>query len=151
MSPQGWMMLIFFHPAFQQHFFTLQKDMRRTNKPKNPFSFVQLCNCAPSWLQFPKHFSPPPSALLSWISAIWTVRGAREEVMLDKFIDHCKRKRILYRLLNKEAWQKKQWDSTYTAPCSLYPAIARNWQYQSQKSRCWDKKPTLGHWIHSRN
>lgn len=95
--------------SFPTTFFQLTERYEKENqtKTKYPFSFVQLCNCAPSWLRFPKRFSPPPSAF-SWICVTWTVRGTKEEVTSDKFIDPHKRKRILYRLLNKEAWQRKQ-------------------------------------------
>lgn len=79
-------------PSSFPNFFSLQKnEQEKQNKTKTPFSFVQLCNHTPSWLQFPKHFSLPPSALLSWTCAIWTVRGVRKEVLLDKFINHRKR------------------------------------------------------------
>lgn len=118
-------------------------------KKKSAFSSVQLCNCSAFWLQFPEHFPPPPSASLSWIFAIWAATGAREEVTLDKFTDHRKRKTILYRLLNIiKASQKIQGETTYIALRALYPTVAKDCQYQSQKSRCWGKKPTLGHWIH---
>lgn len=87
-------------------------EKEKPNKTKSPFSFVQLCNCSAFGLQFPKHFPPPPLALLPWIFAIRAATGANEEVMLDKLTDHRKRKRILYRLLNIKAWQKKKHSKT---------------------------------------
>lgn len=152
MSPQGWTMLNVFPSSFPTAFFQsadgCEKE-KQNKKKKSAFSSVQLCNCSAFWLQFPEHFPPPPSALLSWIFAIWAATGAREEVTLDKFTDHRKRKTILYRLLNIiKASQKTQGETTYIALRVLYPTVAKDCQYQSQKSRCWGKKPTLGHWIH---
>lgn len=49
--------------------------------------------------------------------------------MLDKFIDHCKRERILYRLLNKDAWQK---NPSETQP--IFPLVVCILQNQKQST-----------------
>lgn len=97
-----------FPSSFPTTFFQFAEgyEKENQNKTKNPFSFVQLCNRAPPWLRFPKHFSPLPSCLAVMDLCNLNCERCQGSVILDKFIDHRKRKRILYRLLNKEAWQK---------------------------------------------